>query len=98
MIPVIILSLNFVFPLIVAQFLPTMSQILLIGIWSFVSLFCLVVVAYWVHEDGKKIEFLEDHLWRRIDKLEQSMKFNLRRIEDIESQLEAKHKTIAELE
>jgi amino acid transporter len=81
-IPVIILLLNFIFPVIVFQFLPNVSSLLLIGGWSFVSLFCLVVVAYWVYKDGKKIEFLEEHLWRRIDKLEENMKFNIRDIED----------------
>jgi hypothetical protein len=81
-IPVIILMLNFIFPVIVFQFIPNVSSLLLIGGWNFVSLFCLVVVAYWVYEDGKKIEFLEEHLWRRIDKLEENMKFNIRDIED----------------
>jgi hypothetical protein len=81
-IPVIILMLNFIFPVIVFQFIPNVSSLLLIGGWSFVSLFCLVVVAYWVYKDGKKIEFLEEHLWRRIDKLEENMKFNIRDIED----------------
>ena len=50
-------------------------------------MFCLVVVAYWVYEDGKKIEFLEEHLWRRIDKLEENMKLNLRCMEDMEERL-----------
>lgn len=86
-IPVIILLLNFIFPMIVFQFLPNFSSLLLIAGWSFVSMFCLVAVAYWVYEDGKKIEFLEERLWRRIDKLEESMKLNFRCMERTEERL-----------
>ena len=92
-IPVIILLLNFIFPVIVFQFLPNVSSLLLIAGWSFVSLFCLVVVAYWVYEDGKKIEFLEEHLWRRIDKLEENMKLNIRCMEDVEERLKGLEET-----
>ena len=56
-------------------------------------MFCLVVVAYWVYEDGKKIEFLEEHLWRRIDKLEENMKLNLRCMEDMEERLKGLEET-----
>jgi hypothetical protein len=73
--------------MIVFQFLPNLSSLLLIAGWSFVSLFCLVVVAYWVYEDGKKIEFLEEHLWRRIDKLEENIKLNLTCMDDMEERL-----------
>ena len=68
------------------------------GIWSFVSLFCLAVVAYWVYEDGKRIEFLEEHLWRKIDKLEQSVKINIGDIENLEKIQRSMKKEKAEKE
>ena len=92
-IPVIILSLNVVLPWFLSTFIPGFSSVLVIGVWSFVSIACLVAVAYWVYEDGKKIEFIEARLWRRIDKLEEFVKMseiNQENLEDKIKKIEAK--------
>ncbi len=87
MVPVIILSLNVILPWFLSLFFPNFSSLLVIAAWSFVSMICLVAVAYWVYEDGKKIEFIESSLWRRINKLEEFMKMSSRNQEELEEQI-----------
>jgi uncharacterized membrane protein YvlD (DUF360 family) len=88
LIPVIVIFLS---PIIGILFAPTShdlsSSILALGVWSFVTWCCLVMIAYWVYEDGKKIEPSGTYLWRHVKKLETSEKMMENLIEDLDGRI-----------
>ncbi len=79
-IPTIVLALNFlsIVGLVFFQFFVDISFLLTIFSWL-----SLVIVAYWVYENDKRTEFLEKHVWKKIDKLEADLKLANRRIEEL---------------
>jgi biopolymer transport protein ExbB/TolQ len=83
-IPTIVLLLNFIsmIGLVVFQFLAGFSSFLMIAAWL-----SLVLVAYWVYENDKRIEFMEEHIWKRNEELEESVKLNRICIEDMKERL-----------
>ena len=88
LIPVIVLLINIFIPFLFIQLETGLSTTLLIvAFWSFVSMFCLILVAYWVYEDGKKINSSDTYLWRRIEKMEESEKMTERFIEELETRI-----------
>jgi len=84
-IPTIVLALNFfsMIGLLAFQFFADFSLIL-----SIVSWLSLVLVAYWVYENDKRIDFLEEHVWSRLNKAEAYLKVNDGRIEGLLKRLE----------
>ena len=64
------------------QFLANFSYILSLASWL-----SLVLVAYWVYENDKKIEFMEEHVWKKLDKTEAELKISRRQIEELQERL-----------
>jgi hypothetical protein len=88
LITVIVLFLNPILAFLISQLSTDIStSILVVAFWSFVTWFCLVMVACWVYEDGKKIESSDPYLWRHIKKLETSEKMMEKFIEELESRI-----------
>ncbi len=88
LIPVIVIFLS---PIIGFLFAPTSpdisTTILALGVWTFISWACSIMVAYWVYEDGKKIESLNTYLWKHVKKLETSEKMMENLIGELESRI-----------
>ena len=83
-IPTIVLALNFLsmIGLVFFQFFVDISFLLTILSWL-----SLVIVAYWVYENSKRTEFLEKHIWRRLDEAEADLKLANKRIGDMEEEI-----------
>lgn len=100
LIVVIVLFLNPFLAFSIGSFLTDLSSsFLALALWSFITWFCLVLVAYWVYEDGKKIEPSDTYLWRHIKKLETSEKMMENLIEELDrriKKLEEKEKVSKE--
>lgn len=95
LIPVIVIFLS---PIIGILFAPTStdlsSSILALGVWSFLTWCCLLMIAYWVYEDGKKIGPSTTYLWNHVKKLETSEKM----IENLIEELDRRIKKLEEKE
>ena len=85
-IPAIVLLLNFVFS-IFGVFLTEFSAFY--AIWGIVSMLSIALVALLAYENAKKIEFIEERIWKRFSELEESEKIIRRNIEDLKRVLEA---------
>ena len=83
-IPTIVLALNFLsmIGLVFFQFFVDISFLLTIFSWL-----SLVVVAYWVYENNQRTEFLEKHVWRKIENAEADLKLANKRIRDLEEKI-----------
>ena len=71
------------------QFFTDISFILSLASWL-----SLVLVAYWVYESDERIEFLEKHVWKRLDNAKADLEIKDNQIEDLRkrvSELEAKN-------
>ena len=79
-IPAIMLLLNFVFS-IFGLFLTNFSLIYVF--LNIVSQLFIAIVAMMAYENAKKIEFLEEHIWKRFEELEENMKINTIILEDL---------------
>jgi hypothetical protein len=88
LIPVILIFLS---PIIGVLFSSTStdlsSSILALGIWSFVTWCCLVMIAYWVYDDGEKIESSDPYFWKHIKKLETNEKMMENLIEELDGRI-----------
>lgn len=86
-IPAIILALNFLsmIGLLFFKFFIDVSSVLMIASWL-----SLVLVAYWVYENDQRVEFLEKHVWKKIERLEQDLKLAHRSLAEINERLESK--------
>jgi len=81
-IPAIVLLLNFVFS-VFGVFLTEFSAFY--AIWGIVSTLSIALVALLAYENAKKIEFIEERIWKRFSEIEESVKINSRILKDVEN-------------
>jgi hypothetical protein len=70
-VPVIVLTLN----LVLYVYVLTIVQLnWLSAIWGIISSVSLILVAYEAYENSKKLDFIEEHVWKRISELDERIK------------------------
>jgi sulfite exporter TauE/SafE len=84
-VPAIVLLLNFLFGLL-AGFIPDLFP--MVGVLNFITALMLVVLALMVYENAKKIDFIEEHVWRRLNEIDERIKLNRNFMEDLKKQMD----------
>lgn len=87
-IPVIVLAFNFLLGLFVFFFSGGGGISPIITIWIIVTGFCEILVAYMAYENAKKIDSIEEYLWKKLSELEQKVKLNRNFMEDLKKQMD----------
>jgi len=84
-IPVIVLVLNLLFYIFV---IVTTEFTIVIGVWGIVLGVCQILVAYTAYENAKRVDFLEEHVWKRINEIDEWIKLNRNFMEDLKKRMD----------